>query len=189
MGPVTQARLAQKKTFQRSQEMLSKHRDQVMADPDNLPPSLFARLLAGQENIENLDPLEVVSNAVTFMANGTDTTANTLTYLVWCVCRHPEVRVQLLEELEELPDGFDDRHLRRLSCLNQVIEETLRLYPAVAGGLLRTVPPSGAEIAGHWIPGGTTVSCQAYSSESSPYLVVFPEASIRNTDWENTSAP
>ncbi|KAF3766399.1 cytochrome P450 [Cryphonectria parasitica EP155] len=179
LGPVTRACTARKKTYQRSQEILFKHRDAAKADPSSLPPSLFARFLAEQDQ-ENLDPLEVVSNAVTFLANGTDTTAGTLTYLVWSVCRHPEVRVQLSEELDELPEGFDDRHLRRLTYLNQVIEETLRLYPAVAGGLLRTTPPEGAQIGGYWIPGGTTVSCQAYSMHRDPKIfpnpfVFYPE--------------
>lgn len=175
LGPVTRACSARKRTFKRSEEMLDKHKEVVRsAQPDQLPPSIFANLFAQQQqNAEkggsDLDQVEVVSNAVTFIANGTETTANTLTYLIWAVCRHPEARVQLLEELESLSgvEEVTDQHLRRLNYLNQIVEETLRLYPAVAGGLLRTVPAEGAEIAGHWIPGGTTVSCQAYSSKLS----------------------
>ncbi|PSR82331.1 cytochrome P450 [Coniella lustricola] len=191
LGPVTRACASRKKTFRRSEEMLDRHKEVVRSSqPDNLPPSIFAHLFAEQqqqrpqslqEGGDELDQLEIISNAVNFIANGTETTANTLTYLIWAVCRHPETRMQLLEELDALSvDELDDQHLRRLSFLSQVVEETLRLYPAVAGGLLRTVPAEGAEIAGHWIPGGTTVSCQAYSMHRDPKIfpnpyVFYPE--------------
>lgn len=182
LGPVTRACATRNKTVQRSQEMLTKHREAVTADADNPPPSLFTQVFLAEEQDEGLEPLEVVSNAVTFLVAGTDTTASALTYLVWSVCRHPEVRLFLTEELEddELPGagaaGLDDAHLRALPYLGQVVEETLRLYPGVAGGLLRTVPAEGADICGCWIPGGTVVSCQAYSMHRDPR--VFPNPGI-----------
>lgn len=175
LGSVTRTCASQNKTFERSKEMLTKHREAVTADPDSPAPSLFTKVFLA-EGDEGLEELEVISNAVTFLVSGTDTTASALTYLVWSVCRHPEVRLYLSEELDELPDGFDDDHLRGLPYLNQVIEETLRLYPSVAGGLLRTVPRDGAEICGYWIPGGTIVSCQAYSMHRDPN--VFPNPDI-----------
>lgn len=180
LGPVTRACATRSKTVQRSQEMLTKHREAVTADPDGPPPSLFTQVFLAEEQDEGLEPLEVVSNAVTFLVAGTDTTASALTYLVWSVCRHPEVRLFLTEELDdELPRpgaDLDDARLRALPYLNQVVEETLRLYPGVAGGLLRTVPAEGADISGCWIPGGTVVSCQAYSMHRDPR--VFPNPGI-----------
>lgn len=188
LGPVTRACAARNKTLQRSEEMLTRHRDAVMANPDAPTPSLFTQLfLAQDEEEEDLTPLEILSNALTFLAAGTDTIASTLTYLVWLVCRHPEVRVALLEELDELPTGFDDRHLKKLSYLNWVIEETLRMYPGVAGGLLRTVPSEGADICGYWIPGGTTVSCQAFSMHRDSR--VFPNPHVFYPErWVEPSA-
>lgn len=182
LGPVTRACATRNKTVQRSQEMLTKHREAVAAaaadDSDSPPPSLFAQVFLAEEQDQGLEPLEVVSNAVTFLVAGTDTTAGALTYLVWSVCRHPEVRFFLTEELDdELGFGmFDEARLRALPYLGQVVEETLRLYPGVAGGLLRTVPAPGADICGCWIPGGTVVSCQAYSMHRDPR--VFPNPGI-----------
>lgn len=173
LGPVTRACVARSKTLQRSQEMLTEHREAVIASPEDATPSIFTKMFLAQDE-EDLTPLEVMSNALTFLVAGTDTTANTLTYLVWSVCRHPEARVALLEELDELPTEFDDRHLEKLSYLNWVVEETLRMYPGVAGGLLRTVPPEGANICGYWIPGGTTVSCQAFSMQRDPKVFANP---------------
>lgn len=176
LGSVTKAIASQNKTFERSKKMLTKHRDAVTSAPDSpASSSLFTNVFLA-EGDEGLDELEVMSNAVAFLVSGTDTTASMLTYLVWTVCRHPEVRLYLTEELDELPDGFDDGHLRGLPYLNQVVEETLRLYPSVAGGLLRTVPREGAEICGYWIPGGTIVSCQAYSMHR--LAKIFPNPDI-----------
>lgn len=166
--------MARKQTFRRADEMLTKHRQAVMADADNPQRSFFTRLFLA-ESEEKLSWQEVRSNALTFLVAGTDTTANTLTYLVWAVCQTPSVKAALVEELDRLPKNFDDTHLKSLSYLNQVIEETLRFYPAVATGLLRIVPPGGANIAGHQIPGGSTVSCQAYSLQRDPDIFSSPD--------------
>lgn len=186
LGPATKAVAGHNKAFEHSKTKLARHRENVMADPQTANVSIFAKLFSAEEQ-GNVTPEEVVSNAITVLANGTDTTANTLTYLVWAVCRRPAVRVQLLEELDSLPDEFEDVHLKALSYLNQVIDETLRLYPAVGGGLWRTVPPQGAIIAGHHIPPGTLVSCQAYSMHRDPAVFTNPE--IFHPDrWDSPTA-
>ena len=66
----------------------------------------------------------------------------------------------------------------------EVIEETLRLYPAVPSGLPRVVPPEGATFRGVWLPGGTTVLTQAYSLHRDP--VAFPDAETFDPSrWEH----
>lgn len=145
-----------------------------MADAKNPQQSFFTKLFLA-ESEEKLTWQEVRSNALTFLVAGTDTTANTLTYLTWAVCQSPSVKATLVHELNQLPEGFDDTHLKSLSYLNQVIEETLRVYPAVATGLLRIVPAGGESIAGHHIPGGSTVSCQAYSLQRDPQVFPRPD--------------
>lgn len=174
LGIVTEACKARKQTFRRADEMLTNHRQAVMADAENPQQSFFTRLFLA-ESEEKLTWQEVRSNALTFLVAGTDTTANTLTYLTWAVSQRPSVKALLLEELSGLPENFDDTHLKSMGYLNQVIEETLRVYPAVATGLLRIVPPGGASIAGHHIPGGSTVSCQAYSLQRDPQIFPRPD--------------
>lgn len=75
-----------------------------------------------------------------------------------------------------LPADFDDSMLKPLPYLNQVIDETLRLFAAAPSGLPRVVPPGGAELAGHWLPGGSTVTTQAYTLHRDP--VVFPRPEV-----------
>lgn len=101
-------------------------------------PTLLSRLYKAGDD-DGLAFTEVKDNAQTYIVAGSDTTANTLTYLLWLVCRHPLVRARLVAELAPLPADFGDADLKPLPYLAQVIEETLRLYSAVPMGLPRTV--------------------------------------------------
>lgn len=94
---------------------------------------------------------------------GSDTTAITLTYLVYEVCKHANIRARLVDEVTSLPEAFTDRMTRDLPYLHQVINETLRLYSVVQFGLPRILPSEGAGFLGYRLPGGVNVATQAYS--------------------------
>lgn len=188
LGPVTRACAAKKRTFQRSEQKLAGQRENIVSEsnPEKpTQPALFTNTLVTQGEA-SLEPEEQLSNAVTFLAKGTASIASTLTYLIYSVCHHPEVRIQLLEDLENLPEDFGDRDLKRVPYLDYAIEETLRMYPAVPGLLLRTVPSGGVEIDGHLIPEGTTVSCPAWSMHRDPSI--FPNPHVFYPErWAETS--
>ena len=97
---------------------------------------------------------------------GADTNAITVSNACYLLCRHPEYQKKLYEELSDLPahgDIIDDRHLTSKPCLLSIINETLRLYPPVPGGLQRLTPPEGTTIAGRYIPGNMIVSTPTYA--------------------------
>ncbi|KAJ5208034.1 hypothetical protein N7449_002413, partial [Penicillium cf. viridicatum] len=76
------------------------------------------------------------------------------------------------------------KSLRDLPYLNQVINETLRLYTAVPFGLPRLVPPEGAQFNGYHVPRGITVSTQAYSLHRDH--AIFPDPDKFNPErWKN----
>ena len=110
-----------------------------------------------------MDEIDVQLEAQGLLVAGSDTTAVTLTYLVWAVICHPQWQHALEEEVAGLAPDFTDAELETLPVLNGVIEETLRLYGAAPGCLPRMVPPNGAHLKGHFLPEGTVVSTQSYT--------------------------
>ena len=112
---------------------------------------------------EQLTHLDVKAEAGSFIIAGSDPTAITLTYLVWAILKRPELQRAVEDEVAKLPEDATDAAIEQLPLLNACIEETLRLYGAVSGGLPRTVPPGGATLGGYFMPEGTTVTTQAWS--------------------------
>lgn len=162
-----------RRTGSYGEQSLARYKRLVAADPDNAPATLFRRLFQAGE--EGLSDEEILSEARGYIIAGSDTTSNTLTYLAWSVCRNDDIRRRLVEELLTLPADFDDNTLKPLPYLNQVIDETLRLYAAAPAGLPRVVPPEGAELVGYWLPGGSTVTTQAYTLHRDPAVFSRPE--------------
>ncbi|KAL7925680.1 cytochrome P450 [Trichoderma austrokoningii] len=145
-------------------ESIARYRNLLDADPTGVKWTLFTKVFQQQGKEEAaLSPVELRGNASLYIVAGSDSTAATLTYLVWSVCRDPQVKATLLAELRTLPADFTIAHLRDMSYLNAVIDETMRLYSGIQSALPRWVPESGDDIAGYWLPGGTTVCAQAYS--------------------------
>ncbi|KAL9081228.1 MAG: hypothetical protein Q9157_000203 [Trypethelium eluteriae] len=172
---------ASQRTFNYANESIQRHKRLVASEPATSNRTLFTKLFQAGE--EGLPDHEILSEAQTYIVAGSDTTANTLTYLVWSVCRHPEIKQRLVQELATLPEGFSDQDTRSCEFLQYVIQETLRLFSAAPSALPRVVPDGGRNLAGYWLPGGATVSTQAYSLHRDPLLFPEPE-SFNPSRWE-----
>lgn len=135
--------------------------------------NLFAHMIHEAGKGVQLDELDVKLEAGALIVAGSDTTAVSLTYLVWCVLSRPEVAASLSIELRRLPDDYSDRDLEDLPVLSAIIEETLRLYGAAPGGIPRQKPSGPEYLGGYLIPPGTTVTTQAYSLHRNAR--VFPD--------------
>jgi cytochrome P450 len=156
-----------------AEESIKRYERLISAEPHNPKPTLFTKLFnAGDEHMPHA---EIVANARAYIVAGSDTTAISMTYLTWAVCRNPSIKARLVEELSGLPDNYVDEDLKKLSYLDQVIIETLRVYAAAPGYLPREVSHQGREIDGYWMPAGTEVGTQAYSMHRDPTVFVNPE--------------
>lgn len=134
-------------------------------------PTLFTRLFG--DGKDGLPDSEIIKEATSFIIAGSDTTATAMTFLVWEVCRNPQVKKLLLDEFSGLPKDFHHDDLRLLPYLNQIITETLRLYTGVPSSLPR-VSQHGATLGGYYIPAGVTVTTQAYSLHRNPDVFTDP---------------
>lgn len=171
-----QANAVEGRTMHYAHESLQWHRRLVEASPDATVPTLFSKLYHDRA----LPAREMAADAQAYIIGGSDTLSKTLTYLVWAVCRHPHVQQKLVREIRQrlpLPgqqrSGFTDAQVRELPYLALVIEETLRLYPAVPSALPRVVPPDAPELCGRRLPAGATVTTSAYCLHRDP--AAFPE--------------
>ncbi|KAM4065460.1 cytochrome p450 [Hirsutella rhossiliensis] len=164
---------------------VDEYKSLVESAPEDAPQTLFTNLLRAEQD-EKLTHDEIRNEAELFIIAGSDTTANTLAFLVWTVCRRPDVQRALVEELRKLPEEYDGTQLRDLVYLNQVINESLRLYTAGPSGLPREVPPGGAHICGHYLEQGTIVCAQAWTLHRDPATFPSPDE-FDPTRWEAPS--
>lgn len=175
----------QYRTFDYAQSALDRHARRVEEQGEDLKPTVFSKLYtAGAE--DTWSPIEIRDNAQVFIVGGSDTTANSMIYLIWAICKLPDVKAKLLRELATIPEDFGYDDLRDMPYLNWCVNETLRLYNALPCGLPRIVPAGGVELAGQFIPGGATVSTQSYSLHRDEHA--FPDPYRFNPDrWEHTT--
>jgi cytochrome P450 len=161
---------------------IERYKKMIAENPTDPKPTLFTKMFDSEKS--GLTHEQIRQEAQGYIIAGSDTTAVTLTYLTWAVSRDARVRDKLVEELATVPEPVADRNLRDLPYLNQVINETLRLYTAVPFGLPRSAPSEGATFNGYFVPGGTTVSTQSYSMHRDPAIFPDPHA-FKPERWAN----
>lgn len=72
---------------------------------------------------------EVHSNAVLVILAGFETTASTLQFILFSLCKHPKIQHELYEASKSI-DVTKYESLKEFKLLDAIIKETMRLYPA-----------------------------------------------------------
>lgn len=134
---------------------------------------LLSKFLAAQESRPDFmtDTL-VQTMAVSMAFAGSETTAISLGAVFYYLLRTPAALKKLQAEIDEAgrEGAFGDNETglvtwhesQKLEYLDACIKEAFRMHPAPGLPLERIVPAQGAEIAGHFVPGGTIVGCSAW---------------------------
>jgi cytochrome P450 len=104
-----------------------------------------------------LTDTEVRDQTMTLLAAGHETTANALSWTFYLLARHPAIRARLVAELRDVlgdrPATADD--LAHLPLLDQVVKESLRLYPPAWTQGRRAI--EAFELEGYRLPAGSMV--------------------------------
>lgn len=139
-----------------------------------LTKTLFSKMVG--VDTQALPDKIIRQEAVNIIIAGTDTTAITLTYLVYAVLadKTGAVKRKLLEELNTCSQNPTWAELETKPYLNQVLNETLRRYSPIGGSLTRVPPNGGAILGGYKIPSGTVVMTQALSFHTNPTIFKDP---------------
>jgi cytochrome P450 len=130
---------------------------------------------AHDEEGNGLTPQQVRDNLLTLFVAGHETSANALTWALYLLAQHPHVTRKLLEELDrelkgEAPSAAD---LDRLPYLEQVVKETLRLYPPAPSA--NRVARESFEWKGYTIEAGELVTYVPFVSHRMPTQFREPE--------------
>ncbi|WP_224270582.1 cytochrome P450 [Haloprofundus salinisoli] len=123
-------------------------------DPSRM--DLLSILMRAQARGKQTDQ-QLRDEMMTMLLAGHDTTALTLTYTWYLLSQHPEVEEKVHAELDELlgGDAPTARDARRLRYTEQVLQETMRLYPPVY--TLFREPLVDVKLGGYRVPEGSAV--------------------------------
>jgi len=100
---------------------------------------------------------ELVSNLLTFVNAGHETTAAALTWTLWLVARDAAVQEQLAEEVGNVAGtgAIEPAHVDQLVMCRRVIQESMRLYSPVPA--FARQPRAAMRLGGHDITPSTNV--------------------------------
>ncbi len=120
---------------------------------------LEALLSAGDEKVPRFTDEEIHGNVLTILLAGEDTTAHTLSWMLYLMAEHPEAQARMRREAdavlgdESVPPDLSA--VEKLAYIEAVAHETMRLKPVAP--LLFMEPNRDVEIEGVKIPKGTTL--------------------------------
>ncbi|MCL6435474.1 MAG: cytochrome P450 [Leptolyngbyaceae cyanobacterium HOT.MB2.61] len=175
------------------------HLTQVIRDRQQNPTNDALSLLiqARDEDGESLSLEEIRAQAMLLLFAGHETTTAMLTWICLELARHPEVlerarteQFQILQQtLTPLPVGQSQNtapipasptcpsltleQLGNMPYLEQILSETERIHPPVAGGFRGVVKPF--EFQGYQIPAGWLVQYSILQTQRSPEVYTHPE--------------
>ncbi|OOQ91423.1 Tryprostatin B 6-hydroxylase [Penicillium brasilianum] len=155
-------------------------------------PDIFASLVAP---LNGRDPTNdernmLMGDAMLIITAGSDTTATSLTSIVYELARHPEEVEQLRAELGPIQvDKTGEYHhddIAKLPHLNGFINEAFRLHPPIPGVIPRKTPPEGLHVKDILIPGNMTVYSPQWSMGRSQAAYVDPLSFIPERWYKDT---
>ncbi|KAE8445039.1 hypothetical protein EG329_013753 [Mollisiaceae sp. DMI_Dod_QoI] len=171
------ARFARDRMAERYPKMQDKNKSSVLPSTEPIKPMAQPDLLSKfvqskTDRPEFMTDSLVMTMAVSMAFAGSETTAISLSSVFYYLLKNERCMQRLYEELDgRAREGFfkDSKHglvtwseSQDLPYLDACIKEAFRLHPAPGLPMERVVPPQGAEIAGHFIKGGTIVGCSAW---------------------------
>ncbi len=134
-------------------------------------------LVHAEADGQRFSPREIRDHLVTLLFAGHDTTAATVAWLFASIGRNRHIYDRLEQEIDDVLGGREpsaQELFNELPYLDQVVKETLRLYPPAWFG--PRMARKEFRIYGYRIPAGTHVSYCSWATHRMPELFEDPEA-------------
>ena len=129
------------------------------------PDDLIHRLIAARdpETGQSMNDEQLIDNLLTFYLAGHETTARALTWTLYLLALSPEWTTALSDEIARVAGGgdIDGEHIDRLALTQQVLKESMRLYPPVP--IMSRQAAADTQLDGRAIARGTSVLMPIYA--------------------------
>ncbi|KAL7583534.1 hypothetical protein Lser_V15G42208 [Lactuca serriola] len=127
-------------------KLISRRREQLQTQKHhNHKEDILSRFLIESEKDSDMDDRYLMDIILNFILAGKDSSANTLSWFFYMLCKNPAIQDKVVSEIEEhigyqLGNGdnvedfverINDEILEKMHYLHAALSETLRLYPGV----------------------------------------------------------
>ncbi|KAJ5817410.1 hypothetical protein N7447_009643 [Penicillium robsamsonii] len=142
---------AQRRTSKNIEGMRSMARDIIKErrDKPGLVDDLLNTLLNGRDPVtgEGMSDDLIISNIITFLIAGHETTSGLLSFTFYYLLKHPHILDRARNEVDEVAgtDPITVNHLAKLPYIDAIMKESLRLMPTAPGF---SVTPKKTELLG-----------------------------------------
>lgn len=142
-------------------DLILKARARLQAEPERRtkPGNLLEAMIVAADSTESgVNDEAVAGNVSTMLLAGEDTTANTISWMIYLLHKNPDTLAKASEEVRHLaPDcaGFTIEQMDSLHYMDGCISEAMRLKPVAPFMPLEATKET--EIAGVRVPAGTIV--------------------------------
>jgi cytochrome P450 len=152
-------------------EVAGQRRKQNRTAPDMLGMLMEAR----DRKSQAMPDRQLVREIMTLIVAGHETTASTLNWTWYLLSKSAEAEEKLSSELNALPGSGSESigDLAKFVYTRQVIEETLRLYPA--GWLMTRAALKNDELGDYFVPAGTEIYISPYLIQRHPAFWEAPD--------------
>lgn len=122
--------------YEADKRWLRRYAEGLIDQPDeDVQASLLGNMLRGAADTPALPRENIVDQAITFLAAGTDTTAGLLSFATYFLARDEQLlrsaQADVVELVGQRPIAFED--VPRLRSIRRILDETLRLWPVAPG--------------------------------------------------------
>lgn len=116
-------------------QFIAKGKEKMKANPDlkNNPSNFLEALLSEQQKDPSFTDKDVFGNVFTMLLAGEDTTSNSISWAIYFLTEHPEIRAKVKEEVDSYCEGFSFPQtyevMKKMKYTEAVAMETLRIKP------------------------------------------------------------
>ncbi|XP_048226511.1 cytochrome P450 81Q32 isoform X2 [Ricinus communis] len=139
--------------------------------------TLIDVMLSFRENLEFYSDQTIKGVILTTLTAGSQTSAATLDWAISLLLNHPKVLQKAFTEIETvvgLDHLLDEADIPKLNYLQNIINETFRLFPP-APLLLPHESSADCTVCGYYVPQGTMLLVNTWSMNRNPKLWEDPE--------------